>query len=70
MSQLDGRSGRKCELTETTYLVRFKRPELGVQSVIANSAEIHGDHLVFLNSRRDLVALLFMEIVESWSEIG
>jgi hypothetical protein len=70
MPQLDGRSGRKCELTETTYLVRFKRPQLGVQSVTANRSEIHGDHLAFLNSKRDLVALFLMEIVESWSEIG
>jgi hypothetical protein len=36
--------------------------------VIAASAEIHGEHLVFLRSDGRLAALIVLEIVESWSE--
>jgi hypothetical protein len=36
--------------------------------VIAASAEIHGEHLIFLRSNGSLAALFLLEIVESWSE--
>jgi len=36
--------------------------------VIAASAEIHGEHLVFLRSDGSLAALFVMEIVENWHE--
>ena len=54
------------ELTEETYMVRFKPPELGVQFMAAASAEIQGDHIALLNSNGQLVALLLLDIVESW----
>jgi len=38
------------------------------QPVIADRAEIQGDHLVFFNSKGELAALFLMEVVESWTE--
>ena len=51
------------------YIVQFTRPEIKLQPVIAARAEIHGDHLVFLDSDGRLVALFFLEIVQSWNEV-
>ena len=36
--------------------------------MIADRAEIQGDHLVFFNSKGELAALFLMEVVESWTE--
>ena len=52
-----------------TYLVRFKNPAISTQPVIASRAEIQGDHIVMLDAEDRLVALFWMSIVESWSEI-
>jgi hypothetical protein len=52
------------------YLVRIKPPSGALQHVTAVRAEIHGEHLVFLNSEGKLAALFLMEIVESWNEIN
>ena len=38
------------ETPEKAYIVKFVRPEMTIQPVIAARAEIHGDHLVFLDS--------------------
>ena len=54
------------ELADETYIVRFKPPQMGVQLVAASSAEIQGDHIALLNSNGQLVALLLLDIVESW----
>jgi hypothetical protein len=54
------------ELSDQTYLVRFKPPQMGVQLVAASSAEIQGDHVALLNAKGQLVALLLLDIVESW----
>jgi hypothetical protein len=55
-------------MSDKTFLVRFKPPELSPQVVVAERAEFQGEHLVFLNSSGQFVALFFTEIVESWSE--
>jgi hypothetical protein len=55
-------------MTNRRFLVRFGPLELSTQTVIAERAEIQGDHLVFFNSKGDLAALFLMAIVESWSE--
>ena len=47
--------------------MRFKSPETSTQSLVATSAEVHGDYLVFLNSKGELAALFLLEIVESWT---
>ncbi len=56
-------------MTEKTYVVRFKDPQLGIQPVIAASAEIHGEHIALLNSKGKLAALFLTEVIESWSEL-
>ena len=57
------------DVTDETYIVRFKSPQMGVQLVAASSAEIHGDHIALLNSKGQLVALLLLDIVESLSVV-
>jgi hypothetical protein len=57
-------------MTDKTYLVRFKPREIGLQTVIAARAEIHGEHIVLLDTKGKLAALFLMEIVESWSVLG
>jgi hypothetical protein len=49
-------------------LVRFKGTDIGPHIVIAASAEIHGEHLVYLRLDGSLAALFMLEMVESWSE--
>jgi hypothetical protein len=38
-----------------------------VQLVIASTAQLHGDHLVFVNSKGQLTALFLKELVRSWN---
>jgi hypothetical protein len=57
-------------MTDKNYLVRLKPRELGVHVVVAASAEIHGEHIVLLNSDGKLAALFLLEIVENWTETG
>ena len=57
------------ELADEIYMVRFKPPQIGVEFVAASSAEIHGDHIALVNSNGQLVALLLLDIVESWSVV-
>jgi hypothetical protein len=54
-------------MIDKKYLVRCKTPKLGTQSVVAASCEIHGECLVFLNSKGEMAAMFLLEIVESWS---
>jgi hypothetical protein len=56
-------------MRDKTYLIRFKSSDLGPHLVMAASAEIHGEHLVFLRSDGSLAALFVLEIVESWPEV-
>jgi hypothetical protein len=39
------------QMSDKTYLIRFKHPALGIRSVTAASAEIHGEHIAVLNSK-------------------
>jgi hypothetical protein len=55
-------------MRDKTYLVRAKGSDVGPHIVIAASAEIHGEHLVYLRLDGRLVALFMLEMVESWSE--
>jgi hypothetical protein len=57
------------EMANKTYLVRLKNPAISIQPVVASRAEIQGDYVVMLDSEGRLVALFWMAIVESWSEI-
>ena len=55
-------------MADKTYLVRLKPPQRDIYWVTAESAEIQGEHLVFLNSKGKLLVLILLEIVESWIE--
>jgi hypothetical protein len=55
-------------MRDKPYLIRLKCSDLDPHLVIAASAEIHGDHLVFLRFDGRLAALFVIEIVESWAE--
>jgi hypothetical protein len=55
-------------MNDKTYLVRFKGSDVSPHIVIAASAEIHGEHLVYLRLDGRIAALFMLEIVESWSE--
>jgi hypothetical protein len=55
-------------MRDKPYLIRLKRSDVNPHLVIAASAEIHGEHLVFLRLDGRLAALFVIEIVESWSE--
>ncbi len=57
-------------MADKRYLVSCKTPEISTQSVVAASSEVHGEHLVLLNSKRKSPAVPLLEIVESWSECG
>ena len=57
-------------MADKTFLVRFKPPELSPQTVVAERAEFQGEHLVFLNSMGQFVALFLTDVVESWSEFN
>ena len=59
----------KAPMSENVYMIRFKPAEIGPQTLIASTAEIHGDHLVLLNAKGQINALFLMDNVESWSEI-
>jgi hypothetical protein len=54
---------------DKTYLVRFKCSHLIPHLVLAASAEIHGEHLVFLRPDGSVAALFVLEIVECWPEV-
>jgi hypothetical protein len=56
-------------MADRTYIVRFKQPEGSAEIFVASSAEIHGDHIVLLNSNGQLAALFLLEFVESWNEV-
>jgi hypothetical protein len=55
-------------MCDKTYLIQLKRSDANPDVVIAASAEIHGEHLVFLRSDGRLAALIILEIVESRSQ--
>ena len=56
-------------MTENIYLIRFKPAEISTQTMVAATAEIHGEHLVLLNAQGKINALFLMDTVESWSKI-
>jgi hypothetical protein len=53
-------------MQDRMYLVTFRDPDFTPQLVKAVTAEIHGEHLVFLTSTGKLSALFLLEIIESW----
>ena len=58
------------EMADTTFLIQFKTPDLGAQSVIAARAEVRGEHLLLLHSNGQLAAAFMLENVRTWSEVS
>ena len=56
-------------MPDKTYLLQLKPPGFSTRIVRAATAEIHGDHLILLNSEGLLAALFVSETVESWNEL-
>jgi hypothetical protein len=58
----------RSQMTEKRYSVRIGAPQQSVYVVMATTAEVYGEHLVFLNAKGQPLFLFLLEIVESWSE--
>jgi hypothetical protein len=56
-------------MTDKRYLIRLRLPSPAIHALIAASVVIQGDHLVFLNSKGELMFLILLEAVESWTEV-
>jgi hypothetical protein len=57
-------------MVDTTFLIEFRTPDLGGQSVFAARAEVRGEHLLLLNSDGQLAEAFMLENVKSWSEVS
>jgi hypothetical protein len=57
-------------MADTAYLVRLKRADLPPELVLAETIEVHGEHLAFVKADGSLAALFVLEIVESWYEVN
>ena len=55
-------------MADKRYLIRLRLPGRAIHVLIAASVGVHGDHLVFLNSKGELMFLIMLEAVESWTE--
>jgi hypothetical protein len=60
---------RRFSLCNKGYLVRFRGADPPPELVIAETVELHGEHLVFLSMDGSLAALFLLETVETWSEV-
>jgi hypothetical protein len=56
-------------MADKTYLVRLKPPSEALQLVAASKFEMHGEHLVFVDTEGKLAALFLMELVQSWNVV-
>jgi hypothetical protein len=52
-------------MVDHNYRVRLTTQT--VQHVIASTVQLHGDHLVFVNSKGQLTALFLKDFVQSWN---
>jgi hypothetical protein len=52
-------------MLDHSYRIRLKTES--VQHVIASTVQIHGEHLVFVNSKGQLAALFLKNFVRSWN---
>jgi hypothetical protein len=56
-------------MPDRTWVVFFNRPQLETQLVVAANVTVVGEHLIFTNSKGDLVGLFLLEVVDSYSEV-
>jgi hypothetical protein len=57
-------------MTERIFRVELRPPNHTHQVVVASSAEVHGDHLVFLDAQGKLIALFLLDLVANCFETG
>jgi hypothetical protein len=58
------------EMVDTTFLIQFRTPNLGPKFVVADRAEVRGEHLLLLHSDGQLVTTFLLDNVKSWSEVS
>jgi hypothetical protein len=56
-------------MPDQTYLVTLRSPSRAIQQVFAATAEVRGNHLVFLDAKGSFAALFLMDLVESWDAL-
>jgi hypothetical protein len=54
-------------MADKRYHLRLRFPKPRLHVVIAASVELHCDHMVFLNSKGELMSLFMLETVEGWT---
>jgi hypothetical protein len=54
-------------MDDQTYFVALRPPSRAVQQVSAATAEVRGNHLVFVDAKGSVAGLFLRELVESWS---
>jgi hypothetical protein len=54
-------------MANKTFLVRFNPLDLPPFTVVAETAQIQGEHLALMDSKGKLAALFLMELVASWN---
>jgi hypothetical protein len=47
----------------------MRPPNQATQQVFAATAEVRGNHLVFVDAKGNLAALFLLDLVESWSVV-
>jgi hypothetical protein len=55
-------------MPDKRFLLKLKPPGLSFRSIVATTAEIHGDHLALVNSEGKLAALFVLDVVDCWFE--
>jgi tRNA(Ile2) C34 agmatinyltransferase TiaS len=55
-------------MVDHNYRVRLTTQT--VQHVVASTVQLHGDHLVFVNSKGQLTALFLKNFVRSWNMLS
>jgi hypothetical protein len=56
-------------MADRLFLVKLKVPQGAIHRVVAQTAEIQGEHLVLLKAEGKLAALFMLDVVESWNEL-
>jgi hypothetical protein len=54
-------------MVDQTYLVTLRPSSRAIQEVFAATAEVRGNHLVFVDAKGSVAALFLLDLVESWS---
>jgi hypothetical protein len=54
-------------MPDQTYLVTLRSPSRAMQQVFAATAEVRGNHLVFLDAKGNFAAFFLRDLVESWN---